>query len=44
MDLRINSRKVELVFDQLGIATVRVFGRGAPDGSVITVVRQVTVE
>lgn len=44
MELRIDRRAVQLVFDQPGIATVRVFGRGAPDGSVISVVRQVTVE
>jgi len=44
MELRVDRRQVDVVFDQPGIATVRVFGRGAPDGSVVTVSRQVFVE
>ena len=44
MELRINRRQVELTFAQPGVAMVRVYGRGQPDGSLITVVREVKVE
>ena len=44
MELRVNKRQVELVFTQPGVASVRIYGRGQPDGGVITVVREVRVE
>jgi hypothetical protein len=44
MELRINKRQVALTFAQPGVAVVRVYGRGQPDGSLMTVVREVSVE
>jgi hypothetical protein len=44
MELRISHRQVDVVFTEPGMATIRVYGRGRPDGSVISVSRQVRVE
>ena len=44
MELRINHRQVDVMFAAPGIATVWVYGRGRPDGSLISVLRQVSVE
>jgi hypothetical protein len=44
MELRVNKRQLEVVFTQPGVASVRIYGRGQPDGALVTVVREVRVE
>ena len=44
MELRVNPRHVQVVFTQPGTATVFVFGRVTPDGSLAMIPREIVVE
>jgi hypothetical protein len=44
MELRITRRQQQVVFDQPGVATVRVIGRGESNASLVSVLRTVRVE
>jgi len=43
-ELQVNSREVLVTFAQPGSATVKIYGRSYPDGGVVIVTRQVTVQ